>query len=178
MKKSVLAILVLIVFLLMAGCGSSNAPEKTSAAPAAKTSAPAAPEKKEKSMDEKWALVNKEFKAEMSSYPYVIDASATRDEDKKEITFAAILQPSTKPAIALDFADTMLRRYSALAQMFLDKDYKPATKDYYGGLWDDYNAMIIIAPQGATEPKDCFVFDHITRKMHTQQKIELTKKYR
>lgn len=173
MKKFILGIWVLIVCLLMAGCGSSNSDGKNSSNPAEKTSAAT-----QKGIDEKWALVDKEFKAEMSSYPYVVDASALRDESKKEITFSAILQPATKPANALDFADTMLRRYAALAQTYLDKDYKSGSKDYYGGLFDDYNAMIIIAPQGATEPKDCFVFDHITRKMHTQQKIELTKKYR
>ena len=173
MKKFVLSILILIVFLLTSGCGSSNVPEKNSAAPVAKTSAAT-----EKGIDEKWALVDKEFKAEMYSYPYVVDASALRDESKKELTFSAILQPATKPANVLDFADTMLRRYATLAQTYLGKDYKSGSKDYYGGLFDDYNAMIIIAPQGATEPKDCFVFDHITRKMHTQQKIELTKKYR
>jgi|GEM_PF-5867429 uncharacterized protein YceK len=39
MKKFVLSILILIVFLLTSGCGSSNVPEKKSAAPVAKTSA-------------------------------------------------------------------------------------------------------------------------------------------
>ncbi|WP_455650945.1 hypothetical protein [Phascolarctobacterium faecium] len=181
MKKEMLKILVVATSLMLAGCsGDSKAPEKTGPAPTSKATAPAVTEKKEKTTAEKWALIDKEFKAEMGIkdfYPFVVDAIAQRDEDKKEITFTAVLQPKTKPADALDFADTMIRRYADLARTYLGKDYKSGSKDYYGGLFDDYNAMIIIAPDGAKDPDDCFVFDHIMQGMHTKQPIELTKKY-
>lgn len=181
MKKAMLKVLVLVTSLLLAGCGGDNkVPEKAGSAPASKATTQAVTEKKEKTTSEKWALIDKEFKAEMGAkdfYPFVVDALAQRDEDKKEITFTAVLQAKTKPAEALDFADTMIRRYADLARTYLGKDYKRGSKDYYGGLFDDYNAMIIIAPEGAKDPDECFVFDHIMQGMHTKQPIDLTKKY-
>jgi len=157
-----------------------NMPQKATLPNAPKESAATVPSKST-TQAEQWVKVDNDFKAELSNkeiYPYVIDVSAQRDADKKEITFSTIVSPATKPTIALDLADTMLRRYAALSNTYINENYKIGSKDYYGGLFDEYSTTIIIAPQGAANPEDCFVFDRVMTGMHTKQKIELTKKYR
>ena len=90
----------------------------------------------------------------------------------------AVLNDSTDPNVALDFADTMIRRFSSIAQM-QDGNIASPSKDYYGGIYDNYGIMIGIAPSSKTDiASEWFVNTYITKGLHTKQAPELQKAYR
>ena len=94
------------------------------------------------------------------------------NEEEKEITFSASLDDATDPAVALDFADTLIRRFnlSARAQ---DSTIKSGEKDYYGGIYDTYSIMIGIAPYSKTDDyKEWFIYDAVAVGAHTKIKLQ------
>lgn len=153
MKKLFNLILSVFLVALISGCGSD--------APAYKVN---------------WESVNKDFKAELMNkthYPYVIDVSSTVNQNEKKITLTAVVSDATKPAAALDLADIMIRRYGSLTSQQDDKIKSP-TKNYYGGIYDDYTVQVGIAPQSKIDnPKQWFVYSVISPKMHTKQAPKL-----
>ena len=53
------------------------------------------------------------------------------------------------------------------------------SKDYYGGIYDNYGIMIGIAPSSKTDiASEWFVNTYITKGLHTKQAPELQKAYR
>ena len=57
-----------------------------------------------------------------------------------------------------------------------DKNIELGTKDYYGGLYDEYGIMIGVAPKNQVNNKDkWFVYQYITKGMHTKQAPKLQK---
>jgi len=78
-------------------------------------------------------------------FPYVIDCAVKVDNANLLITFTAALMDSTNAETAAEFADTMIRRYQSCVSL-LGGSFESATKDYYGGLYDEYNISIGVAP--------------------------------
>lgn len=123
--------------------------------------------------DTKTELMNKEY------FSYVKDIDFSVNADEKMITMTAALGDSTSPSVALEFADTMIRRFGANAQMQKSSS-KAAGKDYYGGIYDEYSIKIGVAPfsKVSASTKEWFVYGVVTRGMHTKQAPTLQKKYR
>lgn len=118
----------------------------------------------------------KESVLNQDSFPYAKDIYVIVDEDKKEITFSAVVGDSTDPSVALDYADTIVRQYNLMASM-QDNNIALGSKDYYGGLYDKYDFLIGVAPQSKTDDSDqWFVFDASIAGAH--QALELQKAYR
>ncbi len=121
-------------------------------------------------VDLKESVLDQEF------YPYAKDVYAGVDEEEKQISFTAVLDDSTEPSVALDYADTIIRQYNLIANM-QDNRIALGGKDYYGGLYDQYSIMIGIASLSKTENnKEWFVFDAVMAGTH--QAIDLQKTYK
>ncbi len=65
--------------------------------------------------------------------------------EEKKITFTATLADATSSDVALDFADTIIRRFNANAQV-QDGSIKGEDKDYLGGIYDVYDISMGVAP--------------------------------
>lgn len=90
----------------------------------------------------------------------------------KRITFTAVLSDATSNDIALDFSDTILRRFNANAQL-QDNSIKSGGKDYLGGIYDIYDISIGIAPLSKIESqKEWYVFDAIAKKVQREPKLQ------
>lgn len=110
-------------------------------------------------------------------HPYVRDLRITVNETNKKITFIAVLNDSTSPDVALDFADTFIRRYHAYASMEnRDNDWNASSKNYYGGLYDTYTIDIAIAPVSKASDRDYWWVDQIIYP-GTHRELKLTKMY-
>lgn len=120
--------------------------------------------------DLKESVLDSEF------FPYAKDVYASVDEGKKQIIFTSIIDDSTEPSVALDYADTIIRQYNLIANM-QDNSISLGGKDYYGGLYDQYNIMIGIAPLSKTENhEDWFIFDTVIAGTH--KTIDLQEAYK
>jgi hypothetical protein len=92
-------------------------------------------------------------------------------EDKR-ITFTAVLADATNDEVALDFSDTILRRFNANAQL-QDSSIKSSGNDYLGGIYDIYDISIGIAPFSKIESqKEWYVFDAIAKKVQREPKLQ------
>ncbi len=122
-----------------------------------------------------WETCIAETKEELTDtefFSYVKEIGIFINEEEKEITFSASLDDATDPAVALDFADTLIRRFnlSARAQ---DSTIKSGEKDYYGGIYDTYSIMIGIAPYSKTDDyKEWFIYDAVAVGAHTKIKLQ------
>lgn len=115
-----------------------------------------------------------------SNYPYVKDLYIKVDENSKKIIFSAVLDDSTNPQIALDYADTMLRQFNFCASK-QDSGIGASTKTSYGGLYDVYQAQIGIAPlslSGSQDTSKWWVYDTLPALAQTNHEIKLQKFYR
>lgn len=119
--------------------------------------------------DLKESVLNQEF------FPYAKDVYVSVNEDRELITFSAVVEDSTSPEIALDYADTLIRQYNLMANM-QDNTIKLGSKDSYGGLYDKYDILIGVSPQSNTDNQDeWYIFDAIISGTH--RKIKLQKAY-
>ena len=91
------------------------------------------------------------------------------------ITISAVVDDATNPAFALDFADTLVRQLNLYAQ-FQDSSIESASKDFYGGLYERYNALVGVAPASQQNNTDkWFVYDGI---VGGKVMLKLNKAYR
>lgn len=119
--------------------------------------------------DLKESVLNQEF------FPYAKDVYVAVDEEKKQITFSAVVGDATDPSVALDYADTIVRQYNLMANM-QDSNIVLGSKDYYGGLYDKYDILVGIAPQSKVDDSDqWFVYDASIAGAH--KKFKLQKEY-
>lgn len=129
--------------------------------------------------DVDWESCIADLKEELTNpeiFFYVKDLGVFINEEEKKITFTASLGDATDPIVALDFADTFIRRLNAIS-MLQDSSIAGGSKDYYGGLYDTYSILIGIAPMSKTDDdSQWFVYDAVAKGAHT--KIKLQKKYR
>lgn len=114
--------------------------------------------------------------ADPNFYDYLKDIHIEVDETKKQITFTAVLADSTNADVALDYADTMVRQFNLFAQM-QDSSIKSSSKDYYGGVYDSYSALVGVAPLSKVKESDkWYVYDAIAKGGKT--KLKLSKAYK
>ena len=92
-----------------------------------------------------------------------------------QITITAVVDDATDPNVALDFADTPVRQLNLYAQM-QDSSIDSASKDFYGGLYKRYSALVGIAPASKQDdPDSWFVYDGI---VGGKVMLKLNKAYR
>lgn len=92
-------------------------------------------------------------------YTYVNDYFIS--SDKKDLTISIIVDDATSPESALDFADTVVRQLNLYACM-QDSNIAPSSKDFYGGLYEEYTALVGVAPASkVNNPDEWFVYDAI-----------------
>lgn len=165
-KKLLTLILATMVALLFIACGGSSetTEEKTTSE-----------ESKELNID--WNKCIDDLKSGLSldpDYTFVRDYDIQFKDD--QITITAAVDDATSPEDALNFADTLVRQLNLYANQ-QDKNVKLGNKDYYGGIYDNYNALVGVAPIGKTDDSsEWFVYDAITS--GKGPKLNLTKKYR
>lgn len=179
-NKMIVAILMAIAMGMTTGCGggSDSSESVTNEQQSVETQAPESDKAETVSFDVNWDQCRDDLVSELVSddYPYVQDVYLGVDDETRRITLTATLDDATAPEVALDLADTMIRRTCALANM-QDSDITMPGADTYGGLFDVYDCMIGIAPMSQVNNSDqWFVYDAIAR--GTNQKPELTAAYR
>lgn len=107
-------------------------------------------------------------------YTFVRDYSISMNDDD-QIAITAVVDDATDPTIALDFADTLVRQLNLYAQM-QDSSIESASKDFYGGLYKRYSALVGVAPASKIDDKDSwFVHDGI---VGGKVMLKLNKAYR
>lgn len=100
-----------------------------------------------------------------ANLPLEPDYSFVRDyailSDGKNITISIIVDDSTDPDKALDFADTVVRLLNLYANI-QDSNVELASKDFYGGLYTEYTALVGVAQNSKINSQDeWLVFDAI-----------------
>lgn len=179
-KKLIISVLVAVTMGMATGCGGESdtiepiATEQQSV----ETQVSESDKAETVSFDVNWDQCRDDLVSELVSddYPYIQDVYLGVDDETRRITLTATLDDATAPDVALDLADTMIRRTCALANM-QDSDVTMPGADTYGGLFDIYDCMIGIAPMSQVNNSDqWFVYDAIAR--GTNQKPELTAAYR
>lgn len=102
-------------------------------------------------------------------FPYVKDVAFTVNEERGFLTLTAVVDDSTADTVALELADTLLRRLNAVAGLY-NTEVAGATKGYYGGLYDAYTAAVGVSAFSNTEDAGkWYVNTVITKGMHTKQ---------
>ena len=93
--------------------------------------------------------------------------------DEEQITFTAVLDDSTDPAVALEYADTMIRQFNLYANI-QDGSVSLGNLDSFGGLYDKYSIFIGIAPASKINDQDnWFIFDAIAPGVQPRHTIRL-----
>lgn len=94
--------------------------------------------------------------------------------DGYNLTISIVVDDSTDPYAALDFADTVVRQLNLYANM-QDSSIALGSKDYYGDLYKYYTALVGVAPFSQTKNQDAwFVYDAIS---DGRTMLELNKQY-
>lgn len=176
MKKN-LAIIFLsaIISLSLVGCGFTEGVKKGAEDANKKDNNKVAVETKKdiKKFNVDWAKCVEDTKKELTNqnnFDFVKDVYIKVEDNK--ITFTAALADATNDKVALDFADTMLRRFNVNAQL-QDSSIKGGEKNYLGGLYDNYDISIGIAPLSKTNSqKDWYVFDAISKGVQREPKLQ------
>lgn len=107
-------------------------------------------------------------------YTFVRDYSISMNDDD-QIIITAVVDDATDPNAALDFADTLVRQLNLYAQM-QDASIEPASKDFYGGLYKRYSALVGVAPASKQNDSDSwFVYDGV---VGGKVMLKLNKAYR
>lgn len=81
--------------------------------------------------------------------------------DGTDLTISIVVDDATDPARALDFADTVVRQLNLYANM-QDSNIALGNKDFYGGLYEKYSALVGVAQASKVNNQDeWLVFDAI-----------------
>ncbi|MCB2308821.1 hypothetical protein LGL08_20575 [Clostridium estertheticum] len=120
-----------------------------------------------------WEKCIEDTKTELTNpkyFDYVKDIYIKVEDER--ITFTAALADSANNDVALDFSDTILRRFNANAQM-QDSSIKGGSKDYLGGIYDVYDITIGIAPLSKTKDQNkWYVYDAIAKSVQREPKLK------
>lgn len=122
-----------------------------------------------------WNKCAQEWEAALTdkTNSFVKSMNAQVNENTKMITLSAAVTDSTSNETALDFADTMIRQFNLYAQM-QDNSIESASKDYYGGIYDEYSVYVGVAPLSQIDnQKQWYVNSVVTKGMHTRQAPKL-----
>ena len=141
MKKNILSMIIMIALVSLVACGGSDS---------------------KKSYDVDMAQCIKDLKDGLilePDYSFVTDYSVKTDGNN--LTISIVVDDSTAPEKALDFADTMVRQLNLYAQM-QDSNIESSSEDNYGGLYKQYTALVGVAPQSKIKSQDdWFVYGSI-----------------
>lgn len=155
---------------------STPSPEPTPLPTLEPTPEPEPEIENEKSID--WDICINETMEELTDpefFSYVIDVYIEVKES--QITFSAVLDDSTSPDVALNFADIIIRRFGANARI-QDSSLADPKKNYYGGLYDIYDIVIGVAAKSfSDDPDKWFVYEFISKGSHTKHELKLQKYY-
>lgn len=183
-KKIICILLSCLVGLSFVGCGSTNndieaknstiTKEKTKVATSTSTNSNKETTKKS-TYNVDWNKCIEDTKAELlnkENYSYVNDIYIKVDDTEKLITFSVVLSDSTNDKTALSFADTIIRRFSANAQM-QDNSIKSGDKNYLGGIYDSYDILIGVAPYSQSKnTKGWYIYDCIGKTVQREPKLQ------
>lgn len=170
MKKRLLGIfLFTIICLVLVGCGSTKE-DKVKKDDVIKVTEDT---KIEDNFKVDWEKCIEDTKKELTNqenFSFVKDIYIKVEDNK--IIFTAVLADATNENTALDFADTMLRRFNANAQL-QDSSIKSGSKEYLGGLYDSYNITIGVAPLSKVKnQKDWYISDAISKGVQREPKLQ------
>ncbi|MDS1004188.1 hypothetical protein P9J83_11870 [Clostridium sporogenes] len=174
MKKNLVIIfLCTIISLSLVGCGFTEGVKK-GAEEANKNSKASVETKKDvKKFNVDWTKCIEDTKKELTKkedFSYVKDVYIKVEDNK--IIFTAALDDATNNKVALDFADTMIRRFNANAQL-QDDSIKSGEKNYLGGLYDTYNISIGVAPLSKIKnQKEWYISDVISKGLQREPKLQ------
>lgn len=120
-----------------------------------------------------WEKCINDTKAEFinsDQYSYLKDIYIEISDDK--IIFTAAVADSTDKEVTLKFADSLIRRFNANAQL-QDSSIKSSGKDYLGGLYDLYSISIGVAPLSKiNNSNEWYIHDVIGEKVHRDPKLQ------
>lgn len=92
-------------------------------------------------------------------YSFVVDYNISVNNN--DLIVSIVVDDSTQPDKALDFADTVIRQLNLYATM-QDSNIETSSKDYYGGLYKQYATLVGVAPQSKINNQDdWFVYGSI-----------------
>lgn len=105
--------------------------------------------------DVKTELTNPDF------FDYVSEIAIVVKEEEKTINLLATVKDGTDDATALDFADTLVRRFSASCSLY-GEDLKQPEFESYGGIFDYYNFYVGISSVSNIKNQDAwYVFNYV-----------------
>lgn len=156
---------------------SSEAPVSSNASESSELASSNPPVSASEILNVDWEKCIADTKASITDpayFDYVKDVYIAVDTDAQQITLTAAVVDGTDPEVALEYADTMVRQFNLFAQI-QDSKIRSASKDYYGGLYDYFSALVGVAPLSQIkETKQWYVYDAIAKGANT--KLNLTKK--
>lgn len=92
--------------------------------------------------------------------------------DKNDLNITIAVADSLDPNISIDYAKYAISTINYEAQLQnSDINEYSASENYYGGLFDDVDAFIIVAPASATSEDDYFIFESIPRGSNREVKL-------
>lgn len=182
MKKKLFITLALI--LLFTGCGKPETPNSQNTSNSIESSSSTVEETlKEENLPEEFTNASSdEVPSENEDEAFDIDINKCIDDlkdnlplepdytfvndyvilaDGKDLTISIVVDDDTDPEKALDFADTVVRQLNLYANM-QDSNVELGNKDFYGGLYTEYSALVGVAPYSKMNNTDeWFVYDAI-----------------
>lgn len=91
-----------------------------------------------------------------AEYSFVKDCSIVLDDTN--IMFLLVVEDNTDPERATNLGDTLVRQFNSYVCSY-DSSIAPSDDDYFGGLYETYNAMIGIAETSKTsDPNDWLAY--------------------
>ena len=179
-KKITTAMLIATMSMSIMACGGDKTPETqvpTTEAPVV-TETVTTTEALETETEEidKCASELKDNLPLEPDYSFVQDYYIGLGDGGDTIIFSAVVDDSADPSRVLDFADTLIRQMNLYAQD-QEPSLESSTKDFYGGLYKRYDALVGISPasQSNGDIKNWFIYDAITGGRVT---LKLNKQYR
>lgn len=141
MRKSFLSTLIMIMLVSLVACGGSGS---------------------KKSYNVDMAQCVKDLKDGLILEPdYSFVKDYTIEANNNDLTISIVVDDSTTPEKALDFADTVVRQLNLYAQM-QDSNIESSSKDNYGGLYKQYTTLVGVAPRSKIKNQDdWFVYGSI-----------------
>lgn len=131
-----------------------------------------APEKKEEKQGLKWDKAIAEATAELKNkefHKYTKDVSISVNEKEKEVTMMAIMNDGLKKWVAMEYADTMIRRFSSWMTIYNEGLTSP-TDNNYGSLFDEYKIHIGVAPYSQRDKQQNWYYEKVIYpRLHTKQ---------
>ena len=94
------------------------------------------------------------------------------DSDGNDLNIIVAVNDSIDPSLSVDYAKYAIStiNYEAQRQVEGLKDYSNSD-NYYGGLFDDVDAFITVAPVSASNEDDYFIFESIPRGSNREIKL-------